>query len=351
VTAQQIVAADALPLALATALFFNMLLVAAIFCTKAARERRERRAEIVRNHVIEEVVSLIDGERETIFLPAPYHADAPAALDAVIRVIATLKGDAQHLLVQLLERSKYIEKLVRDSRSRDAVRRCECAMLLGAAHSTEGTAALCDLLENDRASDVRMIAAEALGSIGDPASIPLIMKALADPTRFQQLRIAGVLVAFGTVAVPSLERALDDPGDLPLALLLDALSDIGLIGEPRRALALLLHTSPEIRGRAATLLGAAQIVDSVAELALASRDVFWFVRLRIAKALGALGIPDREPAYTIYFSTLERLLQDDNWHVRRNAAATLGAAGEYGAAMLAREGSSIARAALQGRRS
>jgi HEAT repeat protein len=81
-------------------------------------------------------------------------------------------------------------------------------------------------------------------------------------------------------------------------------------------------------------------------LIFASRDPVWFVRLRIVKALGDLGAPDREPERTRYFDALTHLLYDDVWHVRRNAAAVLASGGEQGLAILHNIGSDVARSAL-----
>jgi HEAT repeat protein len=110
---------------------------------------------------------------------------------------------------------------------------------------------------------------------------------------------------------------------------------------------LLQHRSPEVRARAASLLGTAGVLDAVPELVFASRDPLWFVRLRIVKALMQLGMPHAEPLASRYLDALTHLLYDERWHVRRNAAAALAATGERGERILRAVASDVARSALE----
>lgn len=220
-------------------------------------------------------------------------------------------------------------------------------MFLGASRSRHAVDALVYAMLSDRSAEVRMIAAEALGSIGDPRAVTPLMQALIGPERYQPLRIADVIAGLGVAAVPDLERMLAGENAEGIARALDILNVIGTLENPGLATALLAHPSPEVRARAAALLGKAGIVDSVPLLADAACDPVWFVRLRVVKALKALDVPNLTPARAAYFGALERLLNDGNWYVRRNASAALAVAGEEGFEILQSTPSDVARAAIQ----
>jgi len=144
-----------------------------------------------------------------------------------------------------------------------------------------------------------------------------------------------------------LEDALGDSDERVIRLALDILIDIGMVIDPQPVVASLQHRSPEIRARAAELLGAAGAVDAIEPLTVAAQDPQWFVRVRVVKALARLGIPDREENARRWYDTLAALLHDDVWYVRRHAAAALATGAARGIAMLEADGGDVSVAALQ----
>lgn len=333
--------------ALAAVIALNASLVLAIAIAKLLRERGERVETRVRDDLTERLLPVLEGTCSAVPLPPPGKRECWAALDTILGLIAVLKGEARELLIALLEDAGYVGFLVRRSRTKNAARRARCASYLGGTHSLRAVARLTALLENDPSPGVRIIAAEALGTIGHAGSVPVLLDAARNPTRFQELRIANVLSSMGMIALPALQRTLKENDTRLVSLALEILIDIGTVTRPQSVIDLLEHRSPEVRARAACLLGTAGVIDAIPALVFASRDAIWFVRLRIVKALAAIGRPNDDDGRSAMFAALTHLLYDDHWHVRRHAAAALAAAGAEGCAILTDVASDVSRAALQ----
>lgn len=346
-TAAHVVSNRELLAALAAVLALNLLFLTIIALAKLQRERMERISARVRDGLIETLLPQLEGGGEPVRLPAPHTLQGAAALETILGLIITLKGEARELLVRTLEQAGYVGYLVRRSRSASAARRARYAALLGGTHSIRAVPRLTALLARDESPEVRIVAAEALGAIGHLPSMHALFEAARNPTRFQELRIANVLADLGDAALPALQSFLTEGDTRLTALALDILIDIGSVKDARPVVELLADRSPEVRARAAALLGTAGIVEAIPALVFASRDPMWFVRLRIVKALAAIGVPDDADERAAYFGALQHLLFDDAWHVRRQAAAALAAAGSEGCAILASAGTQAARAALQ----
>lgn len=334
-------------LALAVVIGLDALLLAAIALAKIRRERAERFEALVRDDLTERLFPLLEGAAGTVSLPPSGGARSRIAFETVLSLIAVLKGEARDRLVALLEDAGYIGYLVRRSRTKSTALRMRCMMRLGGTRSLRAVPRLTAVLLQDRSPEVRIVAAESLGAIGHPPSVSVLLEAARDPTRVQELRLANVLSSMGTTALPALQRVLSESDTRLVSLALDILIDIGTITDPAPVVKLLTHRSPEVRARAALLLGLAGIIEAIPALVFASRDSVWFVRLRIVKALAAIGLPDDEQGRSACFAALTHLLYDDSWHVRRNAAAALAAAGPAGREILSGVASEVALAALQ----
>lgn len=337
-------------IALGVAIALNCAMLAAIAIAKFVRERGEAVRKRVREELAGALIPLLDSDDAGELappLPPPRGITGDAARETIVSFIATLKGDARTRLVALLETNGYVEATLALLRRRSPVVRARAAALLGGMHSPRAIEALSQTFLHDGSQEVRIVAAEALGEFGDAPSIDLLLHAVREPTRYQEVRIAGTLARLGVSVVPALENALADDDERVVRFALDILLEIGMVTDLNPLYALLESGSPEIRARAAELLGVAGAVDAIDRLVFATRDSEWFVRLRIVKALMHLGIPDTEEGCRRYYSALEHLLYDDWWYVRRNAAAVLAAAGDRGQAILRDVDSDVAAAALQ----
>lgn len=345
---------------MAVVALLNAAVLAAIFIVKFLRERKERAGALMREYLTEALIPFLESEAPfsisgrhvrtgeyELELPKPDTHAARVAVSTIVSFIGALKGEGQVRLTAMLESAGYVASVASGLKSRSHVQRTRAAMLLGGMHAHSAREALRAAFERDPSPEVRIIAAEALGEMGDAPSVPLLFDAIRQPTRYQELRIASVLSRLGVAAIPELERALGDADERIVRLSLDILIDIGMVIDAAPVVAALRHPSAEVRARAAELLGACGAVDAIGDLTVAAGDSAWFVRVRVVKALTRLGVPDRDDAAREWHVTLARLLDDDVWHVRRNAAAALAAGGELGRAMLELHAGSVSSAALQ----
>lgn len=346
--------------AFGVAIALNVLLLLALALSKVIRERREALAGCLRDRLAEALVPFIESDapfsvegriatigEDRVSLPPPHGLHGETTLETIVGFLAAIKGEGRERLVRILESAGYVDATIRRLYARSPLERARAASILGGSYSPQATAPLTERFLNDPSPEVRIVCAEALGAIGGAPSAELLLQAAREPTRYQELRIANVLSRMGALAVPALQRVLDDPDERIVTLALDVLIDIGMLFEPEALVRTLAHPSPEIRARSAQLLGSCGYVEGVEALVLATRDPVWFVRVRIAKALLQLGVPDRAAARDRYYAALTHLLYDDRWHVRRNAAAALAAAGERGMQALRDAGTPESAAALR----
>ncbi len=332
------------------------VLFAVIFVMRTWRESRAAIATRARAQLLEHLPALFDGESElrcdgrdvyvggilVLQLPPPRGTVGDAVREAIVDHLVFVTGDLRDRLVRVLEEAGYVAAAMRRLKSRSVEARVKTCMLLGAMHSTIAVPALIEVFRDDPDPFVRIGAAEALGEIGSDVAIAPMLAALRNPTRWQQVRVAEVLSRMGMTAVPALTVAVEDSDIRIAALALEILADIGWMSDFAPAERALRHESPEVRARAAEALGKGGAMDRVAALFSAAGDAAWFVRVRVMKALHAIGPP---PASTLahvpdqtarYFEVLEAGLHDEVWWVRNHAADALADAGEHGRAVLSR---------------
>lgn len=177
---------------------------------------------------------------------------------------------------------------------------------------------------DDEEPDVSYAASEALVARQAAEAVPVFARRLAGAdTRDEAL---DVLARLGAPALPALQAALEleAPNDDDLAMIVDALGELGEVAAPAvtRLIELAAHESPLVRERAVLALGRIGVVDEAVLAALVARlgDPEPGVRCFAARALGALRA-------TASVADLVRALGDDDAEVRVVAAAALEALG------------------------
>ena len=326
------------------------MLVLFIMIMRMYREWRAAVAVQVRETVVQALLQILDTQRtfrvdgrnvfvdeqQAFVVPKPGGAVGDAVRETIVDHLSFISGDLRGRLVAILESAGYVAAAMRQLHSPLGEVRLKACMVLGGMHSRIAVPALIEIFNEDPDPMVRINAGEALGVIGAEPAVVHLLKALRNPTRFQQVRVAEVLSRMGMTAVPALTAAIDDDDVRIIALALDILADIGWMSDFDPAIRALTHASPEVRARAAEALGRAGALDAVEAVMSAASDPAWFVRVRVMKALQVLGAPEDRSQRARYLGTLEQGLYDGVWWVRQHAAEALVRVGDDGRRLLAR---------------
>ncbi|GAB3591295.1 hypothetical protein GCM10027446_08700 [Angustibacter peucedani] len=209
----------------------------------------------------------------------------------VVSMVRKLRGDARESLVDLLDRRGTIARHTRRLRGRGAVRRARSAELLGLLGEHAPRDELEHMLLHDRDPEVRIVAARALGEIGDPRSAGPLVDSVSDAHAVPLRIVARSLARLGPGAAP---------------VLVDAMT----------------AQDSEARAVAAEILGLGGAVTAVGVLGShALHDLDEDVRIRCARALGRIGVPSA-------LAVLNRCLGPDEPPALRAVAAR--AIGEVG---------------------
>ena len=249
----------------------------------------------------------------------------------ITAMIRKLRGDGREVLVGLLDQRGTIEALSRRLHQIGAVRRARAAELLGLLGERAPRLQLEQLALHDRDPDVRIVAARALGEIGDPRSARTLLAAAAGH-KAVPLRIAArSLARLGPGAAPDLIDCL-------------------------------VRGEPSARAVSAESLGLLGVTSASRALALAAeQDQALDVRIRSVRALGRIGLPAALPVLErcvgpnqpapmravaaravgevggpMAIALLGRLLDDPTHRVASNAAQALGRLGDRALPMLRR---------------
>ena len=187
-----------------------------------------------------------------------------------------------------------IPLLTESLHDKDVILRIIAAEALGKIGDPIAVPGLLETL-HDEIDLVRGSAAEALGKIGDPTAVPVLLEALNDDTSSVRESAAKALGQIRDVsAVPNLVKALHDnyPG-----VRLKACQALGEIGDPIAVPGLLkaLHGDGGIRSSAADALGQIRDVSAVPGLLEALFDKSVDVRRSAIEALGEIGDPTAVP--------------------------------------------------------
>jgi HEAT repeat protein len=190
-----------------------------------------------------------------------WHAIEPT----VVSLLDKLTGVAKERLVRLIYQRGALDRALADTHARTPVRRCQAAELLGAAGYDRASGRLAAML-GDPDDEVRLVAARALGRLGDPSNAPALLACLLSDRHVPADVVAASLVQLGPGASPALIAALTD-------------------GEAR------------IRSVAAQILGlAGALAGAEALMAAVEHDRSQPVQVQAARALGRIGTPRALPA-------------------------------------------------------
>jgi hypothetical protein len=295
-----------------------------------AERRRARLVEPLRQVLVRLVTDPTGDdpclEHETLLRTPPrtWRALEPTVIDMLRKV----RGDSRDRLVALVVAEGTVERLRRRTRRTGAVRRAHAAELLGLMRRPEARDDLVRLLA-DRDPEVRLVAARALGELGDAAAAAPLLQSLAGPRPVPLRVVARSLARLGSGTGPTLVEGLAADSALARGVCAEI---AGLLGVTAAHAALLdvvdRDADDDVRIRAARALGRIGLPSALPALVRAS-DAHQPPALRAvaARALGDLGGPGP-------VDFLEVLLADADHRVSSNAGTALARVGPAGVARL-----------------
>ncbi|TQK44075.1 HEAT repeat protein [Streptomyces sp. SLBN-118] len=324
----------------------GVLIVGLRVVRRYRHRRRDRIVAPVRGVLLELLCAEEDEQTEALDRLTELDDRTWGALEPTVAVMfGKITGQARTALIQLFERRGATAHAVADLGRRGAARRGRAAEVLGQLRHRPAAPPLCRLL-NDHDPEVRLVAARALGLIGEPSVVPQLLECLYGPRTVPPAVVTRALTSFGPEALRSIAAGLHHPEPLVRAVAIETLGAIGGVSRTAEiARALSEDSHAEVRIKAARALGRLGMPDGLEPL-LTAVDPGQPVALRTvaAGALGSLGA-------VAATARLRELLGDPDDHVAATAARSLLRLGEAGSADLraAAEGRPGDRAAAQAR--
>lgn len=313
----------------------GVALAAAIVLQRALRQHAQRRDLALVEPFRPLLVALVMDERVDATASARILGADDRAWSAlephIISMVRKLRGDSRAVLVNLLHERGTIVRLDRRLTRPGAVGRARAAELLGLLGEHAPRRDLERLALRDHDAEVRIVAARALGEIGDPMSARALLAAASGP-RAVPLRIAArSLARLGPGAAPELMRGLRSDKTTSRAVSAEIL---GLLGVTSAATALATAAEEDsdldVRIRSARALGRVGVPSALPVLERCTGpDRHPAQRAVAARAIGEVGGP-------IAIELLARLLDDPTHRVASNAARALGRLGDRALPVLRR---------------
>ena len=204
-----------------------LVLVAVTAVAKARRMRREeslRRLSAPHRALLLEIAADEDDGQAWAALAALPARQWSGLRPTVVSMLAKLRGAPVVTLVALLDAHGDLDRARLRLSSGSAVQRARAANLLGLARDSRSVPVLVELLA-DPAPDVRLVAARALGRIGDPESAEAVLRAV--PGRRGRVGVPAWVAAEALLSMEGGERLSRAVCD---ALLSDdpAIRDVGV---------------------------------------------------------------------------------------------------------------------------
>ncbi|MBI4055610.1 MAG: HEAT repeat domain-containing protein [Elusimicrobia bacterium] len=259
--------------------------------------------------------------------PAPLRkkfrfADAAIVEHDLLRWEEKLSGNGLRRLKQLFEKLGFSDDETRRLKSWRWWIRARAAQRLGQMECKKAQPHLLEALR-DRVLEVRLMAAWALGKLGDPQAIGEIVPALAHSSKLAALRVTNTIAALGPAGIPILEDLLSNPDPEVQILAIQLLGSMKVTEAVEPILQRLESRNLELRIAAARALGAIAEEQSCALLENSLEDPEWPMRAVAAAVLGQLKRQEAIPK-------LKGTLGDRSWWVRLNSGEALAKMGRAG---------------------
>jgi hypothetical protein len=312
-----------------------LLLIVALFLTSVIRriykKRKYWKLDHLRKFFDKKIRESLDNgtmlSTQSEFI-APPNSEAWQAIEGVLLHLINEDRyrDEAHSLFFTLGYVRHYEKYIDNG---NVQMRALSVDRLGRMKSEASVPKLIPLLDENKPEIVSVVV-RSLSKIGGPAALQAIVERLPvilDRSIVTRKAMGMALQAFGADAIPYLVEQESGRENLwIISCILDILSR--LPADPRSVSLAAKHlssTNAEVRSKALKAVGRVENVRAIhnlPELVLPLlQDPVWFVRLQAIRTLRAL-------AYEAFAPAVEKLIFDENWQVRNEAAKALIALGE-----------------------
>jgi len=312
-----------------TVTFLIIATFVAVICRRFYTGRKYSRLDMARQGSLPLLEALKAGrkiEGEESYRHRPGSPGWTAVEECLLQCVESVDGrvEAARLLDSLGYTRHYLRKLKKGSRWDSAL----AAERLGRIRYAAAVPYLIEALGSDR-KDVRLMAINSLGVIGDESAIPHLMNALKQTLKDKDgedvsVRVVkSAIISFGTAVLRDLMGELKSQDWMVRATALDILGEIGDSSTSAEFSRMLGDPEHEVRAKAAKGLGKLKVREAIPLLLAALKDPDWVVRLHSARALGLIGAESA-------IQPLKAALTDKSWQVRAAASEAMALAGGAG---------------------
>ncbi len=283
----------------------------------------EKRFQLRYGTIEEELLKVIASPRpEPAARLATKYAEYPEVLTKLLLDYAKVLIGPERERLKTIYRLALKKKSSKDLASRRLTRRLRATRLLGFFVDPVEMNTILKLLEDKPI--VRLAAVQAISQLSTPETLKLVFRAFESDSCPNIHSYINVIFSLGARAESNIREALKKPISLEkIALLIELVGAIPLRSLYADLLPFVDHPEKEIRIKVARALGGLRIPDSVPVLIRLASDEAWEVQAQAVKGLGKLKSPEALDILTESFFS-------KNWHVRFNARIGLMNLGEAG---------------------
>lgn len=291
-----------------------------------ASERRRQRREAKLRPLMLALVA--DEDPDLSVFDGLSRGDVKVAESLAWQFLSKVRGSSRDALVEWLVAHGEVEKARRRTHRPGSVGRARAAEKLGAAGVKSTSPDVSRLLTDDNA-EVRIVAARALGKLGDAEAVGALLEAAEGHKSVPVSLISMAILHIGPSAVGQLTEGLTSESETVRLICAHLLGMHGSISATRALTEMVQHDpSDAVRERAIAALGRIGSPQAVGALDHAlSSDHTRAIRVAAAEALGQIGGSDA-------IESLNRALQGDDHNVGMAAAEALTKSGQQGEEVL-----------------
>jgi hypothetical protein len=283
------------------------------------RARQGRLYRLIEGDVLEAISA---DDPRSAFRVAEKHRFHPSVLTSVLLDYGLiLSGEGKERLKIIFD-LVLKEECLKNLSSVRIIKRLKSARLFVLFFNSKESPILLNLLHDKPI--VKLAAITALARMPSPETLQLIFKAFEEDRGPTVRSYFNIMFGLGERIEPLVQAGLKKPLSAEkLGLLIELIGAVPLrtLGEEVRTFS--DHPDKEIRIRVARALGKLLIPDSVATLVSLAADDAWEVKAQAVKSLGKLKNPET-------LGILTQSLFSPNWYVRYNAGYGLAAMGKEG---------------------